>query len=308
MSSPSERAQDVDRLVGILRDHQGFERQVYPVTSNWASKLGHVCERHLYYMRNDWDKAEQRDWKGVGLRGNLIADWWKRYMMGKGFNCIHDQMPLSKELREKYQISGKIDGRIGWAGIAPVLYEFKTMMEYTFKTVNSYLDIVNSRVPYIRMYAAQIQVYLYDNNEEAGLFILCNPITLEWKAIPVLLDRAYCEWLLAKAERINAAFGDKNAPDRIPYEAGICGKCQFAHICLPGKQNAGVKLMSSSRLKEVLDTIKETDEAAKRNKKLREEARALAISIGEDFIVDTSYKVEVNKTGEKVRVNFVSLE
>src|SRR5205085_715867 len=96
--SISDGQKRLEALVPLLEKHQEFKNTQYPVRSNYASKLGHPCERYLYYMRHDWDKATPRDWKGVGIRGNLVADWWKRYMQEKGFKVIHDQLPLSKEL------------------------------------------------------------------------------------------------------------------------------------------------------------------------------------------------------------------
>lgn len=230
-------------------------------------------------------------------------------MMEKGFSVIHDQLPLSKELRDKYQISGKIDGRIGWAGIKPVLYEFKTMNQYHYEKVNSYLDIADSKVPYIKMYAAQLQIYLLDNNEEAGLFILCNPLTLEWKMIPMYLDYGYCEWLLKRAERINKALVTKIPPDRILYNPAICGQCEFSLICLPGVQNEGVPLIDNDYLEAVLRERKELEDKARRYDELDKEAKALARGVGKDFIVNTTFKVEVKKTqGTKIDVDLIPIE
>lgn len=297
-------------MIGFLKEHQGFERRQFPVTSNWASKIGHACERHLYYMRTNWDKALLRDWKGISERGNQIADWWKRRMMGKGFSVIHDQVPLSKELRDKYQISGRIDGRVGWGEIKPVLYEFKTMIGHTYDKINSYLDIVNSNVPYIRMYSAQLQIYLYDNKESAGLFILCNPLTYEWKAIPVELNPAYCQWILERAERVNTAMNINLPPDRIPFHHNICGKCDYAHICLPGMVNTGTPLVNNDHLEQVLIEREALKEKFERYKELDEEAKTMAKPMGQDFVVNTSFKVEIKKMGkdaEKTRIQFIPL-
>lgn len=287
----SKAQENLEALLPHLTSAQKFENKRWPVRSNWASQMGHPCERFLYHNRHDWDKAVERDWGGVGIRGNLIADWWKRYMQEKGFKVIHDQVPLSDELARKYELGGRIDGRIGWANISPMLYEFKTMQEHEFKRINTYEDFSDSKSDYIRGYPAQIQLYLLSQNEEAGLFVLCNPMNLEWKAIPVYLDYGYTEWLLKRAERVNRANVAGTPPDRIAY-GKTCERCKFSTICLPDIKNEGFEMVDDEALKSFLDERKELKDAHDRYEFLDDEAKIMAKKIGKDFIVGSDWAVQ----------------
>ena len=222
-------------------------------------------------------------------------------MSEKGYTVTEAERPLSQALRERSQISGKIDGRIGLTGTCrPRLYEFKTMNEYEYKRVNTYDDIAENNKDYIKMYVAQIQMYLYDMNEEAGLFIICNASTLEWKAIPVYLDFDYCEWLLQRAERINTHVATNTPPNRIAY-GSTCKRCDFAHICLPDIRNEGLELRDETHLVALLKLRVQLRQAADEYKAVDDECKEIAKEIGRDFLVD-GFKCELKDVLVK-RVN-----
>lgn len=304
----SARVEQVHRMVEVLSANQKFESKSWPVRSNYASKAGHPCERYLYYMRHDWDKADPRYWGGVGILGNLVADWWKRYMMEKGFKLIHDQLPLSDEMAKKYQIGGKIDGRIGWNDIPPVVYEFKTMDRQIYDKINTYDDFANAKSDYIRAYPAQIQLYLLSLNEEAGLFVLCNKQTLAWKMIPVYLDYPYCEWLLQRLERVNKANEVGVAPPRIGY-GSTCEKCDFKTHCLPDIVNDGLEMVDNERLQFLLDEREDVKEAHKAYELLDEEAKTIAKAVGKNFMCGTDWMIEVKKSiGKRIDTKLIPIE
>ncbi len=292
----------IEKLIPHLKAAQKFVQETWPVRSNYASQIGHPCERNLYYRRHDWDKAATRDWGGVGVRGNIIADWWKMYMQKKGFKVIQDQLPLSDEISKKYEIGGRIDGRIGWGDIKPMVYEFKTLNEYAYRDINEYWDFPKSKYEYIRGYPAQIQLYLLSLNEEAGLFILCNPINLEWKIIPVYLDLGYCEWLLQRADRVNKANKTDTPPERIAY-GRTCEKCDFAHICLPDQITENpLALIDDTELEAIVKEREGLKESVERFKELDEEAKLMAKKVGKDFILGTDWNVKLKKV-EMTRVD-----
>lgn len=291
----SQTVVEVQALNQRLVQDQPFVQRSYPVNANWASQLGHPCERYLWHNRKDWEQKKPRDWKGVGIRGNLIADWWKRHMSEKGYTVTEAERPLSQALRERFQISGKIDGRIGLKGTAkPRLYEFKTMNEHEYKRVNTYEDIADSHKDYIRMYIAQIQTYLYDMNEEAGLFIICNASTLEWKAIVVYLDYTYVEWLLQRAERVNKAVTLNQPPARMAY-GKTCQRCDYAHICLPDIRNEGLEFRDEEHLIQLLKDAAALKDAYENYDAKMSEAKDIAKEIGKDCIVGGEYKIELKK-------------
>src|SRR5436190_2224460 len=102
----------LEAMLPALHKDRAYESRLVPVQSNWASKLGHPCERYLYYMRHDWNRAKPKNLGGLGERGNTLQDWWKYHMVKKGWHLYHDNIPLTDELTKKFQIGGKIDGRI----------------------------------------------------------------------------------------------------------------------------------------------------------------------------------------------------
>lgn len=270
----------------------------WPVTSNWASKLAHPCERWLYYNRTAWDKREQRDWKGIGRLGNVIHDLWKMDRMADGYTVIQHEMPLSKTLRDVHQIAGKIDGRIGKGDIRPVLYEFKSMNEFDYARINTYDDILNHSKEYIRSYIGQIQIYLHDNQEAHGIFVLCNKANLDWKWIRVNLNLPYVEELLERAKRINDAVETHEPPKRIPY-GKICERCDFKMVCLPDIINDGYPLIDDQYLERLVEERETLRLSHFRYEELDDEAKSIAKIAGRDFILGTNWKVAITKTETK---------
>lgn len=304
----SERVEQVHAMITKLKGHQKFESKTWPVRSNYASKAGHSCERYLYYMRHDWDKAETRYWGGVGILGNMVADWWKMYMVGKGFKLIHDQLPLSDEMAKKYQVGGRIDGRVGWGDISPVLYEFKTMAPHIYDKINEYDDFANSKSDYLRAYPAQIQLYLLSLNEEAGLFVLCNKQNLDWKMIPVYLDYGYCEWLLKRLERVNKANERGIPPERIGY-GSTCETCDFKTTCLPDIRNEGLEMVDNERLEFLLNERENSKEAHKVYETVDEEAKTIAKAVGKNFMCGSDWMVEIKRrAGTRIDTKMIPIE
>lgn len=324
----SQGQKRLEALLPKLEEARAFESKQWPVRSNYASKIGHTCERYLYYLRHDWEKADKKDWKGIGILGNLLASWWSRYMSEKGYILTHGEVSLNDEIAKKYQIGGRIDGRIGWGSdTKPLLYEFKTMNERYYSMVNTYEDFKDSKADWIKGYPAQLQIYMLSENEEAGLFILCNKATLEWKAIPVYLDYEYTEWLLQRVARVNKANDSGTPPERISY-CKTCERCEFKKICLPDIVNEELPLIDNDDLELKLLEREKLKPSVERYIELDDDSKELAKKVGKDFIVNESFKVEVKKTvttrvdlksmpieikskyekeSETVRVNFVPL-
>ena len=295
----------LEALLPVLAGVKQFENKRYPVRSNWASKMGHACERHLYYLRHDWEQAEEKDWKGIGVLGNLCADWWVRDMSAKGFSIIHEQLALKDEIVKKYNIGGRIDCRLSWNGGRPLITEIKSMNERYYAAINTYEDMIDAKAEWIRGYPSQLQIYLLSENEEAGLFVLINKSTLEWKVIPVYLDYTYCEWLLQRAQRVNEANAKGEPPQRIPYSK-TCQMCEFKMICLPDIKNEGLDLIDNEHLEALLKERDSLEESADRWLETDKEAKEIAKGVGKDFIVGTSYKCEIRKS-ETERVDTKSM-
>ncbi len=293
----SKAQQEIEDLAESFKADYGFEKKIFPVTSTWASKLAHPCERWLYYLRTRWEDMQQRDWKGRGEKGNLVHFWWRQHVQTKGYTVVANETPLSEEIRRKFGIGGRIDGRVNKGNKRPLLYEFKGMMPTIYNQINTYDDLINHKKDYIKAYPAQLQTYLYDKNEEVGLFVLINNDTLEWKWIPVYLDYGYCEWLLQRAERIKKAY-DANVKEnpfpKIPY-GSTCQGCEFNLICLPDIKNEGLEMIDKDDLLDLVKRRAALEKSAKEFKKLDEEAKDLAKLSDKSFLLNNEYKVEIKK-------------
>lgn len=301
----SEGQKQLEAILPALEAAQTFKQNSYSVRSNWASKLGGPCERYLYHLRADWDKAEVRDWKGMGELGNLIADHWIRRMSEKGFKILHQELALRDDIARTYQIGGRIDCRISHNGSKPIIAEIKSMNARDWEKINSEDDIRESKTEWIVPYYGQLQIYMLSENEEVGLFVIISKSTLETKLIPIWLDMGYCEWLLKRAERINKAFAEKKPLERIPYSK-TCKRCEFRVICLPDLKNEGLDFIDNQELEAILKERDTLEESAEKWEELDKHAKDIAKTVGKDFIVGESYKVEFKNSTMK-RVDTKSL-
>lgn len=286
---------EVSGLETYLAGDQAFPHPNYPVISNWASIMGHPCGRYLYHNRVDWEHREQRDWKGIGERGNVIHDWWKIRMMEKGYRVTENESPLSPQLRERYNIGGKIDGRIGRGNIRSVLYEFKTMADYTYRKCNTYEDIKNSSAHYIRMYLSQLMVYMHDNNEQYGLLVLCNATTWEWKWIVVPMDEAHVQTILNRAIVINAAVAEHLPPDRTT-DLTLCKKCDYRTTCLPDVINEPQEMIENNELVGLLERKDELHPLHEEWVECKERSEEIVKAYNHNFILNSTWKVEIKKS------------
>jgi len=290
---------EIFELCASFRSDYGAEQKRYAVTSTWASKLGHPCgERWLYFNLKNWEQAAQRNWGFRGEKGNLIHDWWKIHVMKKGYDVVQNEEPLSESIRSKYLIGGRIDGRVNKHGKRPIPYEFKSMSSAYYKKINSIEDMLDHPKDYIRAYPAQLQIYLFDKNEESGLFILCDSDSLEWKPIPVFLDYQYVEGLLKRAESVKLAKDqnlEQNPFPRIPY-GSTCKFCEYAHVCLPEIRNEGLDIVDNEHLEGLLDERAKLQGYAEQFELIDKEAKEIAKSVGKDFIVGNSFSVNIKKS------------
>lgn len=312
MPNPVTVSDGQNRIESLTKEFQkdcGFKiKPAWPVTSNWASKLAHPCERWLYHNRVNWEEREQRDWKGIGELGEILHDKWKRDMISKGYQIIHAEVPLSAKLRNDLIISGKIDGRIGKDVIRPSLYEFKSMNPYDYEKINTWDDILNHKKDYIRTYAGQITIYLFDQNEEVGLLVIMNKSTLEWKWIIVYLEYELAEWMLQRAERVNKAVIKKEPPDRIPF-GKTCESCEYKAVCLPDILNSGIEMIDNERLQFLLEEREKLKVAHSDYENIDDEAKTMAKAVGKNFMCGTDWMVEFrNRTSRRIDTKAIPAE
>lgn len=265
----------IDIVTAIIEAKKRKIKQ-WPVRSNRASTLGHPCLRYLVYERTRQDKI-LHDVKTQFLfdEGNLHERAVIRELEEAGFTIIEQQRPFEWK---KYEITGHIDGKI-LNGKEVIPFEVKSMSEWAWKSINSIDDMKNSKTIYMKLYPAQLNLYLIMDEKESGIFILKNKQTGFLKQIEVKLDYEYTEELIKKAERVNECVANNTLPERIPFDAGACENCGYAHICLPTHEHKGilvddpeleVKLERRAQLKELVDEYNELD------KEIREKVKEIS--------------------------------
>lgn len=147
-----------------------------------------------------------------------------------GYDVILQQDTIEIKGRDSEVIGrGKIDGIIKYQGIS-VCFEVKSMHPMVFDNIDDISDF--QKKPYLRKYLRQLQMYLFGKNMEEGL-LMCTDCLGHWKIFVITLDYGESEQIVQRLERVHAAVKAKTLPARIEYRDEICGKCAFAHICLP---------------------------------------------------------------------------
>jgi CRISPR/Cas system-associated exonuclease Cas4 (RecB family) len=205
-----------------------------PQTNIRASSIP-TCQRQGYYSIVHWDERKLHDTRLQARfeEGKRQEQWVVNELasLGQrlGFNVIESQVPLSKDMTDRYHLTGHIDGKIEFDG-RRIPFEVKSLNPNFFDGVNTVDDLKGD--VFLARYYRQIQVYLLGHNESEAVLIVTDCLG-HWKFIVVPLDYDETERILQTVEAVNKAVASKTIPDRIKYDPDICGWCPFSHICLP---------------------------------------------------------------------------
>ena len=239
-------------LIERILENVKKDIRLRPCHTNRASSLGHICERKLVFDRTRWQEATLHD---VGLQlifreGHLQEQAVLKDLTEAGWQVIEQQRDYEWK---QYQITAHLDGKVVLPDymLLPPL-EIKSMNPYTFKQINTAQDILQSKKHYIRAYAAQMMVYLLLSNSDKGVFIFKDKSSGLLKEIWMELDYQMAEELVKKAERINGYVAAGETPPPIPWDEDICGRCAYAHICLPEAKREAIDLTNDPELEEKL--------------------------------------------------------
>jgi hypothetical protein len=241
----------------------------------------HDCARNIAYQVLDWEKKKPFDeWllarfeEGRRQEKAVIDE-----IRADGFDVIdqdvNGQLTIAvpeqngAEFRRGEVLTGRIDGMIKWEGQWLPL-EVKSLNPNIFNSVKSLEDF--SKKPIFRRYLRQMQVYLFGRNAEQGLFALSDCLGHRIY-LPVYLDYGEAEWILQHLERAARAIKKREYPDRIPYDSELCGKCQFAHICLPDVINAPAAMIDNPALEADLDRHEQIKELASEYRELHDKIK-----------------------------------
>lgn len=185
---------NAETINNALRDKLQEKCKVYPQNNLRCSSIGHPCWRYVYLSITNWEDKPAPD---VGLQGifdlgNTLEEHVINHIKAAGFEVI---TPTAHSFRIDPQgITGREDLRIKdpeTGELIPV--EVKSISPFEFDKLNCFEDFVNAKKPYIRAYAAQIQLYMLKFGKEYAFFALINKLTGAIKFIRVEFDYDFCE-------------------------------------------------------------------------------------------------------------------
>lgn len=237
----------------------------------FASNIGE-CKLQMVHSILDWDKKDTPDEGLLSLfeagkkeESNII-----KMLLDLGFEVINQQNPITIKSRDGEIIcSGRIDGKIVYKGLA-IPYEIKSMNDYSFQQLNSIEDFEKS--PLHRKYIKQLQLYLYGNEIEVGMFIISN--FRQIKLIPVYLDYGLCEQIIQQLESAWEFVKQKKYPDPIAYNPKICDWCPWEFLCSKQITNKPAEFIQNKELEDLLNRRATLEPAAKEYKSIDEQIKA----------------------------------
>jgi len=202
----------------------------YPRKNPILSDIGD-CDRQICYSIKNW---QIKPLPSVDLQarfevGHVMEREMVREILDLGFDFVGAQDAVEIRGRGNTLLAtGRIDGFIIYKG-EKVPVEIKSMHPNIFDQVESIEDF--QKKPWLRKYIRQLMMYCYGHNKEYGLFALTNCLGAR-KWFILYLDMGECELILQRLEKIHTHLSNDTLPDRIEYRDDVCGKCDFASICL----------------------------------------------------------------------------
>lgn len=228
-------------------------------TSNWASMIGHPCERKLVYERTCPEKKPVYDvsTQAVFDEGRLHERSIVQELLESGVEVFHGQK--SFELKP-YNIRGKLDFKTPVNG-GLLIVEIKSITDHIFRYLNVPDDF--NKYWWTVTIPGQLTCYMLAEGEKESLWILKNRGTGELKEIPYKLDNDFANELCKKAVRINdwVEMNDTSPSDNLPdklNDVKFCDMCDFkAHCCPDLHYTGGVGLVDDKELEELLEKWQE---------------------------------------------------
>lgn len=203
--------------------------------------------------------------------GNLMEREMTKDLLDLGFDFQGGQQRI--EVKGKGGVllaTGKIDGFIKWEG-EQIPVEFKSMHPNIYSQVETVEDF--QKKPHLRKYIRQLQMYCFGHGIEYGLFGLTNCLGAK-KWFVLYLDLGECELLLQRLENVQAHLAAGELPDRIAYRDDVCGRCDYAGICLPDVMRTEAEILTDDILLADLQRREEIKAIAKEYDKIDESLKA----------------------------------
>lgn len=232
----------------------------YPRKNPILSDLGD-CDRQIAYGVTNWkDKPlPSLDLQARFEVGHVVEREMTRELLEMGFEFVGGQDSVTVHGKGGILLAtGRIDGFINWQG-EKIPVEFKSMHPNIWASVDSVEDF--QKKPWLRKYTRQLMMYCFGHSKEYGLFGLSNCLGgIKWFIL--YLDLGECEFLLQRLENVSGHLKAGTLPDRINYRDEVCGKCDFANICLPDVMRTEAQILNDDELIADLEKREKLKEAS----------------------------------------------
>lgn len=253
------------------------KQKTYMKRNPRASGIG-PCAREQALSITEWARRPVPDtWLSQRFqRGNEVEALVRRNLIDAGYELVENQTPFeiderigpagdrSSDGEDTLICTGHTDGKIAWEGEKPVT-EIKSMNVNIWNRVNEFADFERMG-SFWKRYTNQILLYMYANDETAGLFLLDDCMG-HIKAIPVLLDDHLdkCEAALRTCRIASYAVASDTLPDFHP-DTLECRKCWAREIgaCKPAMEGEVITILDDAQTEEWLFSLEADKEAAKR--------------------------------------------
>jgi CRISPR/Cas system-associated exonuclease Cas4 (RecB family) len=236
--------------------------RVTPCNSTRASSIGLECERQLFYEQTAWEMKQppSPELQCLFDLGNEMEPIVFRELEAMGVQVLQRGKDY---IDRKHNITGHVDGKLSFDGTdKPIPAEIKGLNPFTAGKIETIDDIKNHAQAWVRKYYAQLQIYLYLDSSELGVFVLMDKSGGQIKFIDCPLDYEFAESLLQKAARVKVAVETNAPPDR--HQTADCNRCPFVHVCNPDIEfGKGVELFDNPEIEAQLARREELAPLAK---------------------------------------------
>ncbi|NIO43374.1 MAG: hypothetical protein GTO41_26415 [Burkholderiales bacterium] len=224
----------LDAKMQARRDKKGHKKSEdkEPRYWNWASKIHHPCRRHLCYARLHWFDATPSsiDSQYRFQEGEEQEDKVVEMLAGIGITLQLGQLELTWP---KYRIKGRLDGAIA-VGRHPYPCEIVSIQPWYWETTRTIDQVKGHSKFWIRGKPSQLNTYLLMKSEPGG-FLIIKTFGKRPRVLPMMLDYDLAEHDVQTAEAVNTAVEKRELLPRIDYDSGVCGLCDYEHLCQPIK-------------------------------------------------------------------------
>lgn len=251
-AAPADRPEIIDDTALVaawLKPEDGKSDEPWKARTNYASKIGHPCDRYLTLVRTHGDKAAPPSprLKAIFKRGRVLESVAVRQLEALGWKTWDHQRKFDLIEKGEVILACKIDCITRSPEGAKLTYvvDHKVVNPHDWEKIprgwDGYDYLRNAEKPWLRAWPAQAESYMYvqPGVADVGILQLLNAETLLPKTVYIPFEVDYMQEIIDRATSINARVkavllkGMSELPPPIDWDEAICGRCELLGVCLP---------------------------------------------------------------------------